>query len=217
MFVDDEIEIPEEFVAKRKDLESVIDGIYINLEILLTTVNISIIFKSCVPLPSSKYKEVYKRLDEVLHCYHKGGYTVTKIHADIEFESLLLNMKDELYIEVNIVNPDEDVGDIERINCTIQEKFRTIYYHLPFKAIPKFMINSLVCVTSHTMILFQVKGGVSVYLSPHVVLGKKQLDYKQYFQYEFVDYVKTSHVNTVINNKSPRTLSSIYLKPGNSM
>ena len=74
-----------------------------------------------------------------------------KMHADGEFESVLLRIKDELDINVNIVNPEEHVGDFERLNRTIQENFRTRYYHLPFKAIPKVMINSLACVTTKAM------------------------------------------------------------------
>ena len=82
-------------------------------------------------------------------------------------------MNYDLDIEVIVVNPDEHVGNIERLNRTIKEKFRTRYYRLPFKAIPKVMINALACVTTHAMNLYPVKGGVSTYFSPHVILGKK--------------------------------------------
>ena len=68
------------------------------------------------------------------------------------------------------------MGDIERPNRTIKKKFRTRYYRLPFKAIPKVMISTLEYVTTHAMNLFPVKGGVSSYFLPHVILGKKQLD-----------------------------------------
>ena len=119
--------------------------------------------KACSPLSSREDTEIYKGLDVVLRHYHKGGYTVKKIHADGEFESLLLRIKDELDIEVNIANSDERVGDIKRLNRKIQEKFRTKFYHLPFKVIPKVMINSLACVTTKGMNMFTVKGGVINY------------------------------------------------------
>ena len=173
--VDEGIEIPDEFVARNKNLELAINIMFINKEKILTTIDGSIMFKACVPLPSREDGDIFRGLDEILRHFNKGGYTITKIHADGEFESLLLRIKDDLDIKINVVNPDEHVGDIERLNRTIREKFRTRYYRLPFKAIPKVMINALACVTTYAMNLFPVKGGVSKYFSPHIILGKKQL------------------------------------------
>ena len=118
--VDEEIEIPKEFISKNKNLELVMDIVFINSETLLTTVDRSILFKACIPLPSREDEEIYKGLDIVLRHYDKGGYVITKIHADGEFESLLLRIKDNMNIDVNIENPDEHVGDIERLNHTLQ-------------------------------------------------------------------------------------------------
>ena len=49
--VDEEIEIPKEFISKNKNLELAMDIVFINSETLLTTVDRSILFKSCIPLP----------------------------------------------------------------------------------------------------------------------------------------------------------------------
>ena len=69
-------------------------------------------FKACVPLPSREDKDIFCGLDEILRHYKKGGYTIMKIHVDGEFESLLRGTPDDVDIEVNAVNPDEQVGDI---------------------------------------------------------------------------------------------------------
>ena len=150
-----------------------IDIIFINKDTLLTTIDRSITFKACVPLSSREDDDIYAGLDEVLHHYNKVGYTITMIHADGEFESLMLRVEDELDIITNIANPDEHIGDVQKLNHTIHEKYRTRYYRLPFKAIPKVMIKVLACVMTHAMNLFPVKGGVSKYFSPHVILGRK--------------------------------------------
>ena len=214
--VDEEVEIPEEFVSKNRDLELVMDIVYKKSEAILTTVERSVMFKDCIPLSSWDDDEIYKGSAVVLWHYHKGKYTTKKIHADGEFEILLLRIKDELDIEVNITNPEEHVGDIERPNRKIQEKFRK-FYRLPFKEIPKVIINSLACVTTNVMNLFPGKGSVSNYISPHVILGKRKLDYKRDFEDEFVEYVEASHVKSPGNNNLTRTLSSIYLMPSESM
>ena len=75
------------------------------------------------PLPSREDEDIFCGLDDILRHYNKGGYAITKIHTDGEFESLLLRIKDDFEIEVNILNPDEHVGYIERLNLTTMEKF----------------------------------------------------------------------------------------------
>ena len=132
-------------------------------------------------MPSQDDDKIYKGLDVVICLYHTGGCTVKKVHADREFESLLSKINDKLDIEVKIENPDEHVGDIEILNRIIQEDFRKKFYCLPFKVIPKMMVNSLACVTTREMNLFPVNVGVSNYFSPHVILGKKQLHYRRDF------------------------------------
>ena len=124
--VDEEIEIPDAFVARNKNLELAIDIMFINKETILTTIDRSIMFKACVPLHSREDEDIFRGLDEILRHYNKGGYEITKIHADGEFESLLLRIKDDLDIEVNVVNPNEHVGDIERLNQTIKNFGRGI-------------------------------------------------------------------------------------------
>lgn len=79
------------------------------------------------------------------------------------------------------------------------------------------MIIALACATTHAMNLFVVKGGFSKYFLPHIILGKKQLDYKKDFQHEFEEYVKALQVNNPSNTNLPGTVSTIYLRHGNSM
>ena len=45
---------------------------------------------------------------------------------------------------LNICSNDENVGDIERLNCTIKEQFRGVYNTLPFNKLPGRMIVELV-------------------------------------------------------------------------
>ena len=49
--VNKEVEIPDDVFARNKNLELVIDIMFINKETILTTIDRSIMFKACVPLP----------------------------------------------------------------------------------------------------------------------------------------------------------------------
>lgn len=135
--VDNEVEIPGEFVTKDRNFELAIDIMCINNETILTTIDRSIMFKSCVLLRLRDNEDICSGLDGILRHYNKGSHTIIKIHADGEFESLLLWIKDDLEIDLNFVTPDEHMGNIERLNCTIKEEFRTRYYRLPSPAVPR--------------------------------------------------------------------------------
>ena len=64
------------------------------------------------------------------------------LHADNEFRPLLKDLigSDEWDVDVNFSNPGEHVPDIERGNCTLEERFRVQYYRLPYEALPCFMV-----------------------------------------------------------------------------
>ena len=60
---------------------------------------------------------------------------------------------------------------------------------------------------------FPAKGGVSSYYSPHVILGKKPLNYKKHCQYNFGAYVQGFHENYPTNTQHQRTVCGIYFRP----
>ena len=80
-------------------------------------------------------------------------------------------VSNELNIEMNYANPNEHVLEIERSIWVIKERFRTAYYRLPYRQIPKTMIKYLAMKVTSDLNLFPVKGGVSEFYSPHVILS----------------------------------------------
>ena len=88
---------------------------------------------------------------------------------------------DNLSVKVNTTNPDEHVGYIERLNRTLKEKFRTNYHRLLFKAIPRLVFEYIVMVTTQAENFSPIKGSIRKYFSPHVLLGKNNMDYSRDF------------------------------------
>ena len=74
---------------------------------------------------------------------------------------MLEKVSDELDIEMNYATTDEHVPEAERNNRTIKERIRATYHNLPFKAIPKVMLQILAMVCTNQLNLFPAKGGVS--------------------------------------------------------
>ncbi len=98
-------------------------------------------------------------------------------------------VKDELGVDMNYTTTDEHVPEAERNNITIAERIRCTYHNLPYKAIPKLMLRYLAMVATKQLNLFPAKGGVSSYLSPHVILGGRDIDYNKHCQVPFGAYV----------------------------
>eukprot|EP00957_Ditylum_brightwellii_P111094 8471518-Ditylum_brightwellii.AAC.1 len=114
---------------------------------------------------------------------------------DNQFECLReqLTMK-----QVNLIVcfEDEHVGDIERLNRTIQEKVRSVYMTLPYEQMP----GLAVCAP----------------LSPRALITGKHIDYNHHVQLEFGEYVHTHESHG--SDQQPRTVGAIALQPtGNEL
>ena len=101
----------------------------------------------------------------------------------------------------------------ERNNRVIAERFRAYYHMLPYKKMPKIMTRYLAMVVTQQLNLFPVKGGISEYYSPHVILGGAPLDYKKHCQIAFGASVQACNQNDPTNTNAPRMIDAIYLRP----
>ena len=122
-------------------------------------------------------------------------------------------VKDKLDIKMNYAVTNEHVPEAERNNCTIAERILATYHNLPYKTMPKLMLRYLAMVSTHQLNFFPAKGGVSAYLSPHVLVGGQNLDYENYCQVPFGAYVQANQENDPKNTNAPRTIDAIYLRP----
>jgi len=110
----------------------------------------------------------------------------------------------------------EYVPEAERNNRTIQEWIRATYHNLPFKVIPKVMLKHLAMVCTQQLNMFPAKGGVSPYLSPHMILTGRSFDYNKHCKIPFGAYVQANNQNQPTNTNAPRTIDCIYLRPTNN-
>ena len=64
----------------------------------------------------------------MLKHYNKAGFTVTRINCDMEFKSIMDDVKNKLNIELNYANAGDHVPEAERNNRTIKERYRAAYH-----------------------------------------------------------------------------------------
>ena len=210
---DDLVEIPPELLEQHQDLTFCMDIMYVNGMPMLTGIDRSIRFRGLVPLASRVASELYRALDVILRAYNQRGYCVKTIICDGEFRTLMDDVSDTMDIEMNYTSRGEHVPEAERNNRTIGERIRTAYHNLPYKTIPKIMLKYLSMVSTHQLNLFPAKGGVSAYLSPHVIITGRNLDFDKHCQVPFGSYVQVNQENDPTNTQAPRTIDAIYLRP----
>jgi hypothetical protein len=75
------------------------------------------------------------------------------------------------------------------------------------------MIQYLAMIQANNLNLFPVKGGVSDYYSPHMILNQTNLDYTKHCVVPFGAYVQANHESTKTSSNVTRTLDAIYLRP----
>jgi hypothetical protein len=146
----------------------------------------------------------------VIKTYTSRGFNVMNLHGDHEFECV---RPDLLPIHVDIVSPDSHVGEVERSIRTIKERLRSCVHGLPFKRLPKLLVEHLVAHALHCLNHFPWPNGISDTMSPaSIVTGVSPLDYNK-LSLEFGSYVQVFEDNNPTNTPKARSLGAIALTP----
>ena len=138
---------------------------------------------------------------------------IKEIHCKGEFPGMMERVNDDLDVNMNFTNAQDHVPEAERNNQTIKERIRAAYHCLWYKALPRIMIRYLAMYQVNQLNLFPVKGGVSAYYSPRMILNQKNLDYAKHCSVPFGAYVQANHESNRTNSNATRTLDAIYLRP----
>ena len=97
------------------------------------------------------------------------------VYCDREFKPILKDAWEQLELSINFANTDDHVAEAERNNRFLKERFRTKFHYLPYKAIPRLMIKSLVMQVAKEANYFPVKDEVSSILSPRQLIELRNL------------------------------------------
>jgi hypothetical protein len=178
------------------------DIMYVNGMPMMAGIDCSIRFRGLVSMESCVASELYRALDVILRVYNKRGYRIATINCDGEFRTLMDKVNDKLDIKMNYTSRGEHVPEAERNNRTIGVCIRATYHNLPYKVIPKIMLKYLSMVSTHQLNLSPAKGGVPAYLSPHVLLTGRNLDFEKHCQVSFGAYVQADQENDPTNTQA---------------
>jgi len=210
---EDWVEVPPEIIAQHHKLTLCMDVMYVNSMPMLTAIDKNIRFRSLITMENRTAAELYKCLDKIFRVYNSAGFLIKCIESDREFKTLMDDVKDDLDVTMNYPPAGAHVPEAERNNRTIGERIRSTYHNLPYKAIPKIMLQHLAMICADRLNWFPAKGGASPYYSPHVIMTHQDLDYEKHCQVPFGAYVQAYQENNPTNTNAPRTIDAVYLRP----
>ena len=215
---EDMLDLPDEL--KITETELAVDVMFVEDQAFVHSLDRKIKGGCLVPLGTMRKatsKQLLNALKKIIRFYNKADIRINLIHTDNEFKEIEELVDEKWSIDFNFSAPDEHVGDIERSNRTLGERYRAEYHRLPYKLIPRQMIRGLMSRCAFNRDLFIKKGGCSKYYSPYNILKRRSVDYKKHLLYSFGEYVIASHEAKPKNNPKPRGIDAIYIRPAKSL
>lgn len=154
-------------------------------------------------------KDIITGINKVISMHKNRGFTIDMVYEDNEFAKL----KDKIDATVETCAANQHVPTIEREIRTIKEHQRCYWMDLPYKQVPRLMIDNLFEILPW-LNQYARKTGISSTMSPGaIVLGTGPIDcrnLKLTFGSYCIVYKETK------NNHQPRGIRAIALRPSNS-
>ena len=154
-------------------------------------------------------QDIINGLEKVLRLFKKRGFTITLVNADNEFQKL----EDKISAPVAICAAGQHVPRVERGIRFVKDRTRCYWIALPFKKVPKIMVDDCLTMVITCINNFPSKNGISTTLSPaNIVLGRNKIDANN-LTATFGRYYEV-FCGTDNTNKE-RRISAICLRPSN--
>ena len=113
------------------------DIMFVNDVPYMTSITKALHYRTATPMPGMKDPQIFDAIDRIFRLYNDAGITITDVHADNQFASLLDPVKDELDITIHNPPAGGRVPEAERNIRVIKERIRATYHRLPYKAPPR--------------------------------------------------------------------------------
>jgi hypothetical protein len=103
--------------------------------------------------------------------FYQAGLVLRRMHCNGEFCGMMEKVEDKLDVDKHSTGAQDHVPEAEQNHGTIKERIGAAHHCLPYKAIPHIMIRYLAMIQANQLNLLPVKGGVSPYYSPSMILS----------------------------------------------
>jgi hypothetical protein len=206
------VPIPAQFLNHQHNVTLCIDFFLVQGLDFLHTISLGIGFRNVALVTDCTYKTIIKdkEINSVIKLYHDQGLLVRDIHANSQFAC-----KQDVVqpINMDIVTPDTRVGEVERSIRTVKQRIRSCAHGLPFKQLPKLMVQHIVSDAVRYLNQFRRKNDISTTLSPDTIaLGVCYPDYAT-MRVEFGSCVQVFKDSDPTNTPRASSLGAVALSP----
>ena len=118
---------------------------------------------------------------------------------------------DVLPTRLNVNAANDHVGKVKQSNRTIKERTRTKIHGLPFKCLPKLLIQELIYHAAKGLNQFPTKNGISDTLSPLTIITDRANPVYNGLKLEFGSYVQIFEDNDPSNTTTSQNTGAIVL------
>jgi hypothetical protein len=204
------VQVPGFILQHHSDVTLCMDNFYVQGHPFFHTISRKVQFRTVAPVLNRNKATLLREIKPVMAMYKSRGFNISDLHADMEFECI---RNDVLPSRLNVTAANDHVGKVERSIRTMKERARTTIHGLPFKRLPKLMIQALVYHAAKGLNQFPGKNGISNTLSPLTIMtGRANPDYND-LKLEFGSYAQVFEDNTPSNTTTSRNTGAIVLNP----
>ena len=126
---------------------------------------------------------------------------------------MVKSIQDDLDIKITCVPQGDHIPEAKRNNRSIGERICAAFHCLPYQMIPKVMMRALAKVATQQLNFFPAKNGALPYSSQHMLMNKKNINYKHHCSFTCGKYMQAHQEHLIKNDNKPCTIDCIYLEP----
>ena len=206
----DIIQLPKELFDDLKNVTLGVDFHYVNGVAVFHSISRRIGYRT-VSFPLSRLAvSIVEEMRKIFKIYNARGFRITEVHADKEFEKV---ENDILPVNMQICGVDDHVPEIERSVQTQKNENRLVCQAMPYRCLPRIMIQDLIKQGNVFLNAFGNKDNVANGLtSRNIIDNLPHIDYND-LKYEFGEYVQIHITEKVTNTMKSRTIGAIVLGP----
>ena len=212
----DYVEVPPEILKLHRDVVLTGDIFFVNSYPFFVTLSRKIKFNTVEALKQMDTGILIQACERVFNIYSRRGFKIDTLLMDMQFNPI----RDAIMkrgVTLNPTSAKEHVDDIERFIRVIKERARALCSSMPYKKIPKRLIQAIIAHCCRWLNVFPPKNSIST-ISPRTLITGVKLDYNKHCRIEVGAYAQVHEEPDPRNDTSKyRTTGAIALEANDNL
>ena len=212
----DYVEVPRDILKIHKNVTLCGDIFFVNSYPFFVTLSRNIKFNTVEALKQMDTGVLIQACERVFNIYTRRGFKIETMLMDMQFNPI----RDAIMkrgVTLNPTSAKEHVADIERFIRVIKERARAMRSSMPYKKIPKRLIQAIIAHCCRWLNVFPPKNSISS-ISPRTLITGVKLDYSKHCRIEVGAYAQVHEETDPTNDTAKyRTTGAIALEANDNL